>query len=216
MNLPLINISFSAMGKSENNIGIFGGTFDPIHNGHLIIAQLAAEEVGLEKVIFIPNKIPPHREEPFASPASRYEMVKLSISDNPLFEISDSELKKGERSYSVETIRELKTIYPDKTIFLIIGGDTYPELSTWKDIGKLSEMVTFLVAPRKGFKWGRGSFIPRPHLIKAKFLHTPYLEISGSQIRERVRESKSIRYLVPEKVEEYIISRRLYLTNKSQ
>ncbi len=187
-------------------IGIFGGTFDPIHNGHLIIAQLAAEEVGLEKVIFIPNKIPPHREEPFASPDSRYEMVKLSISDNPLFEISDSELKKGERSYSVETIRELKTIYPDKSIFLIIGEDTYHELSTWKDIGKLSEMVTFLVAPRPGFD-KKGEVLL---FLKAKFLHTPYLEISGSQIRERVRERKSIRYLVPEKVEEYIVSHRLY------
>ena len=187
-------------------IGIFGGTFDPIHNGHLIIAQLAAEEVGLEKVIFIPNKIPPHREEPFASPDSRYEMVKLSISDNPLFEISDSELKKGERSYSVETIRELKTIYPDKSIFLIIGEDTYHELSTWKDIGKLSEMVTFLVAPRPSFD-KKGEVLP---FLRAKFLHTPYLEISGSQIRERVRERKSIRYLVPEKVEEYIVSHRLY------
>lgn len=188
--------------------GIFGGSFNPIHYGHLMICEYIKEEMGLDKVIFIPTGNPPHKEIG-VSAEDRYEMVRLAISPNPDFEISDIETTRVKLSYTVDTIRELKEIYKKEKLYFLIGLDSLFQLKTWKKIGDLSQEIEFVVALRPGYidkeeinreiDFLRENFGTKINLIK-----TPLYEISSTDLRDRIHEGKSLRYLIPKKVLDYI------------
>lgn len=188
--------------------GIFGGSFNPIHYGHLMICEYIKEEMGLDKVIFIPTGNPPHKDLE-VSAEDRYEMVRLAISPNPDFEISDIETTRVKMSYTVDTIRELKKIYKKEKLYFLIGLDSLFQLKTWMKIGDLSQEIEFVVALRPGYldkeeinkeiDFLRENFGTKINLIK-----TPLYEISSTDLRDRIREGKSLRYLIPKKVLDYI------------
>ncbi|HOL22710.1 MAG TPA: nicotinate-nucleotide adenylyltransferase [bacterium] len=193
--------------KKNKRIGVMGGTFDPVHTGHLIIAEKAREEFALEKILFIPAGIPPHKKETFASPYHRLKMVKIAISNNRHFKASDMEIKRDKPSYTFDTVISLKMQNKGAEIFFITGEDIFYELKTWYRYKELVKNVTFLIAPRKEKKKKE---IPNiPHL-KYKFIHSPLLDISSSYIRGCLTKGKSVKYLLPDRVIEYIRRHKLY------
>ena len=185
-------------------IGILGGTFNPIHIGHLAIAQMAKEKVGLNKVIFVPAFIPPHKTiRHLAAAKDRLAMVRLAISYNPAFGVSSYEIKKGGRSFSIDTVRYFREFYAKKTkLYFIIGGDSLPTLPTWKEIDQLLKMVTFIVVNRPGYK---GNHKGIKHISVESELN-----IASRDLRKSIIEGKAIKYLVPDKVIEYIKQHRIY------
>lgn len=188
--------------------GIFGGSFNPIHYGHLMICEYIKEEMGLDKVIFIPTGNPPHKELELSA-KDRYEMVRLAIFPNPDFEISDIETTRVKKSYTVDTIRELKKIYKEEKLYFLIGLDSLFQLKTWMKIGDLSQEIEFVVALRPGYLDREEvnkeiDFLRENFGIKINLIKTPLYEISSTDLRDRIREGKSLRYLIPKKVLDYI------------
>ncbi len=181
-------------------IGIFGGSFDPIHKGHLKIADEALRLASLDKIIFVPSGISPHKEKLNASALDRFNMVCEVVSDNPFFFVSDYEIKKKTRSYTYETITEFKKLYPDDEFFFIMGDDEYLFFPNWYEKDKLLTMCTFLVFTRKGLQI-------KPPFIK---IETPPLEVSSSNIRALVSEDKDISPFVHELTASYIKQHKLY------
>ena len=185
-------------------IGILGGTFNPIHIGHLILAEEAREKLILDKIIFVPTYLPPHKDNSDIAPANdRLAMVKLSISGNRYFSISGLEIKRDGRSYTIDTIKEFKTIYPNDDLYFIIGSDLLKYLDEWKDLVEIIKMVKFIVATRPGYPLEKIPAYISTVAIRA-------VDISGFEIRRCVKENKSFRYLVPEPVYKYIIKNKLY------
>lgn len=194
--------------KNAEKIGIIGGTFNPVHYGHLFIALQARECFGLDMVVFVPCCFPPHKEgyTELAGSEDRYRMVLLAIESNPFFVISSAELERGGKSYSIETVDEFKRKYgAESRIYFIIGMDSLNELSEWKDIDKLAEKCEFIAAKRPGWTEKELRWKDR-----CRIMEVPLLEISSSDIRKRIKEGRSIRYLVPETVEDYISNHCLY------
>lgn len=189
-------------------IGIFGGTFNPIHYGHLIAAQTVGVALRLDETVFVPCAHPPHKTERELAPAKdRLKMIRLAIRQNPFFSVSDFEIKKGGKSYSIDTAKYFRTLYPAGTkYFFIVGADAAECLPTWKDVDQLSRMVTFIAVNRPGYK----SLIQ--HSVKYKSMEIPGMEISSSFIRHSLHMGKSIRYLTHEKVVDYIYQMKLYKT----
>jgi nicotinate-nucleotide adenylyltransferase len=192
-------------------IGIFGGTFNPPHYGHLIVAEFIREEVGLDKIIFIPCSIPPHKQNDeylsqIASPEHRFEMVKLAITGNKFFEVSDIEINRGGVSYTIDTVNYFVSNFPEEKFYLLIGADQFAEFHTWRKPDEIVQKVNLIVFNRPGF------VIPKTEFSKfATFITIPNIEISASTIRKRIRHGKSIKYLVPPAVEEYILANKLYI-----
>ncbi len=182
-------------------IGILGGVFDPIHLGHLFLAEQAREQLALAKVIFIPSFISPHKKE-VVSPYKRYKMLYLAISKNPFFEISLLEIKRKGVSYSIDTIEEIRKKYKEDEFFFILGSDSWYQFSSWKDNNKLLKLVRIAVMERRGFPIKKNRTISN--------IQGEVLPISSSQIRERTKQNKSICYLVPENVRRYILKKGLY------
>ncbi len=189
-------------------IGFFGGTFNPIHMGHLAIAQMAQERFKLDKVIFIPSHQPPHKNvSSLANANHRYKMVKLATAGNDLFAVSDVETQRQGKSYTIDTLRYFKKLYPANVkMYFIIGGDSLGTLSRWKYIKEILKLVTFIVVNRPGY----GDVKNIKHLTVTK----PGIDISSSYLRERINSGKSVRYLVPESIYHYIIKHGLYQTTK--
>ncbi len=188
-------------------IGIFGGTFDPPHLGHLIVAQEVQDKLKLERIFFIPASLPPHKKKVKTSAAfHRLRMVQLATQDNPNFKVLDLELKREGDSYTVDTLKALLKRYAQVQFFLILGLDNLNHIHSWKkpeEILKLSQVV-FITRPGvtldKTSKW----------LSRSRLLEVKVIDISSSDIRMRVKEGKSIKYLVPDKVLKYIGSHNLY------
>lgn len=188
--------------------GIFGGSFNPIHYGHLMICEYIKEEMDLDKVIFIPTGNPPHKEID-VSAEDRYQMVKLAIASNPYFEISDIETTRVKLSYTVDTIKELKKTYKEEKLYFLIGLDSLFQLKTWKKIKDLSREIEFVVAQRPGYLDEENikrevEFLKESYGTKITLIKTPLYEISSTDLRQRIKEGKSLRYLIPEKVIDYI------------
>ncbi|HEX7357844.1 MAG TPA: nicotinate-nucleotide adenylyltransferase [Ignavibacteriaceae bacterium] len=189
-----------------STVGIFGGTFDPIHNGHLITAQSVKELRNLEKIIFIPAYISPHKQHAKASGAQhRLNMLKLAIENIPFFECSDFEIKQHTISYTIDTLREFKKYY-DK-IDLIIGYDNIFQFHTWKEPDEILKLANVVVLKRKSSH--PINYVDK-YVESANFVETRGIEISATDIRNRVHAGLPIYYLVPEKVLEYINKNNLY------
>lgn len=186
-------------------IGILGGTFNPIHMGHLILAEEALHKLRLEKVVFVPAFIPPHKNvDTRISPQDRLKMAMLAIEDNPAFEVSTFEIDSRKKSYSIDTLKEFRRVYGDGAqFFFLTGSDLLKDLFSWKDIGQIFKMSKFIVANRPGYPV---KDVPED----AETVVITPIEVSSEDIRKRLRESRSIRYLVPEKVRGYILERKLY------
>jgi nicotinate-nucleotide adenylyltransferase len=190
-------------------IGIYGGSFDPIHNGHLITAQAVKEMRNLDKVIFIPSYISPHKQDaPVSDAKHRIKMIELAIENIPYFDYSDFELMKRSVSYTIDTLRELRKNYDD--IELIIGYDNIFKFHTWKEPDEILRLAKLVVLRRKlNLPRGKQNRFYRA----AVFVKSPFIQISGSVIRKRVRENQPINFLVPDKVRDYIIKHNLYKDN---
>lgn len=211
-------------------IGIFGGTFDPIHWGHLRSAEEVGETYRLDRVIFIPASMPPHKSGQTTTPAQdRLRMVRLAVARNPRFAVSTVELARPGLSYSIDTIREFAgKLKKGDSLYFIIGLDAFREIGTWKDFGEIFSLCNFIVTSRPGSKEhnplkGTGVAVKKLFCYDSKrnnFLHRSgtrvhFIEltdiaISASEIRALVRQRKSIRYLVQSAVETFIKRRGLY------
>jgi len=204
----------------SQRIGLFGGRFDPIHFGHLISARSIAERLSLSRIVLIPCARPPHRPAgELTDAASRLEMARLAVQDDPLFESSDLEIHRPGPSYTFDTVTQFRTqTGPEADLFWIIGADSLPELPTWYRVADLVRLVQIVTVTRPGC-----SPPPRSTLVAALgeeptrglLAHcyaTPAIEISATDIRARVRSGRSIRYLTPEPVRSYIESRGLYIS----
>jgi len=197
---------------------LFGGSFNPIHVGHLIIARAAAEQLGVERTIVIPSASPPHKTgSDLASPEHRLAMVHLAIADEPAFEVSDIELRREGPSYTLLTVQAYRRqLGADVPLYWLIGGDTLPELHSWYQIAELVDLCRIVTAVRPGFETPDFSTLfgclslAQVQRLREGILDTPRIDISATQIRARVREGRSIRYMVPESVIEYIDRERLY------
>lgn len=189
-------------------IGIFGGTFDPIHYGHLIAAQNALERLGLTKLIFIPAGKPPHKCNWIISPPQvRYKMVKLGILGNKYFVASDVELSSDCTSYTVDSLKKTRKLFTKAELYLLIGLDQALTLSTWKDPDGIFKICKVVVLARPGYK---ATDIESKWRKKVSILPIPLIEISASDIRARVLRGASLEYLVPGKVRQFIEKHGLY------
>jgi nicotinate-nucleotide adenylyltransferase len=187
-------------------IGILGGTFNPVHMGHLILAQECWSQLTLDKVLFIPAYIPPHKEvESDVSASDRLNMLRLALEGDDRFEISTYEIDKEGTSYSIDTIKYLKTNCDgDCELFFLTGADSAESLSMWKDVADILEETTFVIASRPG--WEENSSYEK----KVKRIIIPSIEVSSSGIRQRIKSREPIDYLVPSSVVKYIRNKGLY------
>ena len=203
------------MGNSIK-LGIMGGTFDPIHTGHLIVGEMARQQFSLDKVVFIPAGIPPHKtSKELAQSGDRLEMVRLAVCDNPFFDVSKCEINRDKVAYTVDTLSELKFTYPESTEFyFIIGVDSLFEIKGWKNPAKLFAMCNILVYGRPGFDEERASdeaqSLRTDFNAGIEFVKGPIIDISSTLIREMIMSNMSIKYIVPDSVEEYIRKNCIY------
>lgn len=191
-------------------IGVYGGSFDPIHHAHLLIAQYILEELSLLKIIFVPAGIPPHKEV-YSASEQRLEMVRLAIADSPVFECSDIEIKQSRVNYSVDTIEQFKNLLAldRENLFWILGSDNFLEFKSWKEPDKILDLCNVVVFPRNDIDFESS---PPEYRDQAIYLsHAPLLDISSTRIRDLIREERSIKYWVPHTVEAFIYSEKLYV-----
>ncbi len=226
------------MGELER-LGIFGGTFNPIHVGHLIVAENVRDRLSLDMVLFVPSYMPPHKSVDIAPAKDRLEMVRLAVSDNPLFGVSDVEVKKPEKSYTVNTLWEIKAT-SEAELFFLIGSEAFLQIHTWMAPEQLFTMTNFVVMERPGKVVGPGDFEEYLKELERKLPYVYYrgheqlddihiytlesekmeskiylmpvisVDISSTMIRRFLREGRSIKYLVPKSVENYIKEKGLY------
>jgi len=190
-------------------IGLFGGTFDPVHLGHLRAAETAREALELELVAFLPSAVPPHRTAPLSAAEDRLAMARLATASHPCFQAWDTELRRPGPSYTVDTVDALVAERSRDSFVLLVGADTWPEMTQWREPERLFALVEVAVAERPGSP----ALALEPPFPAARAVHRvcgPSLPISASAVRERVRHGQSVRYLVPDAVAEYIAARRLY------
>ncbi len=208
----------------RGSVGVLGGTFDPIHVAHLAVAEEAREALGLEKVLFIPAAMPPHKvDRPVSEPKHRLAMVELAIADNPAFEASRIELERSGPSYTVDTLGQLAATAgadaesgpngerPD--LVLIMSAEAFRDLRSWRRPERILELARLAVVPRDGFPDASRAFLAE-HFPgfedRASFLRGPRLRLSASELRERAANGRSLRYLVPDAVAAYIGDHGLY------
>jgi len=209
--------------------GILGGTFDPIHMGHLRCAEEIRELFALDRVLFVPNSQPPHKDYPVVTPfAQRAQMVRLAIADHPSFSFSDLESKRVGMSYSVETVELLLASHPEAELYFIMGQDAFQTIQTWKDWERLLLTCHLVVMTRAGWKnEGLEEILPPEYAGRFRynavlngyqgptgqtifFRQVSFLEVSSSDIRTRIKAGKSVRYLVPEAVLTYLAKTGCY------
>lgn len=217
------------MGRKR--IGLLGGTFNPIHSGHLRAARLVQERFSLDRVLFIPSYIPPHKESSdIASPSDRLKMVELALRGFPQFAASSVEIEARGKSYSIFTLEKIKSLHPEAWIFFILGTDAFLEIETWRNYKRLLEESLFIVIHRPGYRLRDaqevlgGKYREKIHKVSESeeiedglfssfrifLLAIDTLDISSTEIRRRIREGKSLKSLLPEKVEAYISENKLY------
>ena len=190
-------------------IGFLGGSFDPVHLGHLITAQDALEQHGLDRVIFVPAAQAPLKPNEVQCPAGeRLAMVRAAIGGDARFEVSDHELRKGGVSYTIDSARHFKKQFPNDTLFWIIGGDQLPQLHKWRDIAELAKLVEFIFLERPGHPAKMHAEIPGLRLHRCD---GHLVDISSTELRARIRQNLPLDHLVPHKAVALIREKRLYL-----
>lgn len=202
---------------TNNAIGIMGGTFDPIHVGHLVIAETVRESLGLGGILFIPSNNPPHKDNAKITGAShRFEMVKLAIDDNSYFHASDIEISREGITYSIDTLALLAKEYRnDRDYVYIIGADTVWDLVNWYKFEDVFAICSFAAVQRPGYDLNklkkRINILERKFAADIMYVEAPAIDISSTEIRERIESHKSVKYMVPDKVIQYIFENKLYL-----
>jgi len=215
--------------SAPQRLGLFGGTFNPIHYGHLRSAEEVCEALGLERLWFIPAGTPPHKAEGITPFTVRLEMTRLAVGDHPVMSVSDLEGRRPGRSYSIETLRQIRQVMgPSWELYFILGLDAVLEIATWKDYQDLFTLSHFVVLDRPGYDRRRleevllkevqphfrplegGRVFQHPAGHKVAFQETTLLDISGTSIRNLVGQGRSVRYLLPEAVRRYILKHKLY------
>ena len=201
----------------SKRIGILGGSFDPVHYGHLLLAESAREQCRLDEVWFMPAAVPPHKQSKKMAPAkARLEMLSLAIAGNDAFVVSTIEIDRGGVSYSFETLGEIKSQQPDAELFFLMGGETLNDLPNWREPGRVCELAIPTVVRRAGSSEPKFDLLrefvsdDRLNQIRAIELEMPLITISGTDIRARIANHRSIRYLTPRAVEKYIQTNGLY------
>lgn len=188
-------------------IGIYGGSFDPVHRGHLLVAQAAVEELGLARLFLIPAAQSPFKpDNQPASAAVRAQMLRLAFAGQVNCEVDEQEIQRGGVSYSVDTLRDYARRFPQAELFYLIGADNVAKLTQWREAAALAQLAQFVVVPRPG-----DANVPFPPPFRGKWLQGFPLAVSSSQIRARVRAGGAIDQLVPTAVAEVIRNNRLYL-----
>ncbi len=183
-------------------IGILGGTFNPPHIGHLILAEYVRDDLGLDKVIFIPCNLPPHKSDPDLPPAdARLKMLRLAIGNNKDFKINSSEIARGGVSYTIDTLCELRKRHPQGELFFIIGSDLYKEFDEWKSPEEIKRIVQVVVVERENIDKRNDDFL---------FVDMPRIDVSSSFVRNQIKKGKSARYFLPPKVVRYIYKSGFY------
>ncbi len=202
----------------EKCIGVFGGSFNPIHIGHLILAESARQEFHLEKVIFIPTGDTPNKDMHYVDKIDRFHMVELAIQGNPYFEISSIEMERTGPSYTVDTIHQVKKMIGDEyKIYFLAGTDAVADLPTWKYNKKLLSICDFICASRPGStdKLNKSvSYFGELGKEKIHFLKMPELEISSTDLRRRIENNMSVTYMIPDGVIKYIKEKQIYRGGK--
>lgn len=205
----------AAPARGPRRIGVFGGTFDPPHIGHLALAESARDELGLDRVLFIPAAEPPHkRARPKSELSHRLAMTRLAVRGIPGFAVSSMEARRAGPSYTVETLRELKRRHPSAELWLLLGEDSLRDLPHWREPSAIVSLARLAVAPRPERKPARRRRaaprvrLPGRHGIA--WLEAPVLEVSSSDLRARARRGASLRVLVPDAVAAYVRRHRLY------
>jgi nicotinate-nucleotide adenylyltransferase len=203
--------------KNMRRIGLMGGTFDPIHQGHLVTAETARSEFNLEKVIFVPSGQPPHKKGlKISNKEARYLMTVLATSENPYFEVSRFELDRSGESYAIETVKYFHSrMAPESALYFITGADAILEIVTWKNVEGLFDCCTFIAATRPGYDLGalKKKLLKKlspAHLEKIIPLEVPAMAISSTDIRHKIKKGKTIKYLLPAEVESFIYKNNLY------
>ena len=191
----------------EKKIALFGGTFDPIHLGHLKMARVAQKELKLDKVIFIPNKKSPLKDQsPVGSAKDRLTMIELALKNDPLFSVSDYEINKFDIDYSYQTALHFKKKFTQSKLYWLLGADQVEQLHLWVEIEKMSRMVYFVAGERNGSR-NVNQFLP----INVKFLDFDSIVISASDLRKKIYNKQSFKAHIPESVTKYIIKNELYM-----
>ncbi|MDQ7794035.1 MAG: nicotinate-nucleotide adenylyltransferase [bacterium] len=201
--------------KESGRLGIMGGTFDPIHLGHLVAAEAAREQFGLDQVIFVPARLPPHKlDRPVTAAEHRLAMVLLATANHPRFFVSRVELDRPGPSYTVDTLRSFRREHPGAALYFITGADAVLELDGWKEPGELLRLCRLVVVSRPGYDRERlrakAASLEGETGCRIEELAAPALDISSGELRQRVIQQKSLRYLVPREVRDYILKQGLY------
>ncbi len=198
---------------------IYGGTFNPIHLGHLIVAEESRRLLGgARQILFMPSAHPPHKSADLAPAQHRLAMVRLAIGDHSAFEVSDLELGRAGPSYTIDTVREFQRRDPARRVLVLVGADSVPDLPSWREAGALVRACQIVVAARPGFDPGCLDRLRDPFGdevvagLQRHWLETPQVEISGTEIRRRLRCGESVRYWLPAAVEDYVRRHGLYGT----
>jgi nicotinate-nucleotide adenylyltransferase len=190
-------------------IGVFGGTFDPAHLGHLVAAEQAREQARLDQVAFVPAARPPHKMERSLTPfGHRVEMLSLAIAGHPAFRVEELERDRPGPSYTVDTLEELHQRLPDAELALVLGADCLPDLTTWREPERIGQLAEIVLVPRPGVAVAQEKTVTPIRI--GTIIEMPLVDISSHDIRQRVSARRSIRYLVPRAVECYIESHLLY------
>ncbi len=210
-----MNSRKTPMSKMEKKrIGLFGGTFNPIHYGHVKAAESVQNIFSFDRILFIPSYLPPHKESvDVTSAAHRLKMVELALASFDRFFPSPIEIDAKGTSYSILTLNKIKEMFPQTEVFFLLGIDAFLEIETWKDYEDVLEQCSFVVMSRPGFRLNEAKDI-LTEKYKIYLLSINTLDISSSEVRERARKNQSIEGLVPENVENYIKEKRLYLQKK--
>ena len=196
-------------------IGIFGGTFDPVHIGHLILAEQCRTQAGLDEVWFVPSAQPPHKEKNVTRFEQRCEMLELAIAGHPAFKVDRIEKERAEPSYTAVTLEQLHARHPDHEFFLLLGSDCLPDLPGWYEPRKVIAQAGLIVVPRPGVMLWTAERLAAAlgvdvSAVRFRFVACPPIDLASRELRRSVADGMSVRYMVPRAVEEYIRDRKLF------